>query len=228
MQPVDDRRGVILDGVGHRQAPRKSPSQPATTAVLPADSSARARSSRSSARIRPASASSLRRPTQTVAPSTSARTPCPASASKSPAAGRVPTRDRAAVVIAWPMGCSLSASTAPTRRSSSSSVVAAAWTSVSDIRPVVRVPVLSNTTVVMVRIRSSTSTPLMRMPMFAPRPVPTMIADGVARPRAQGHAMISTATAATSPPMRLTLAGLGVGHQLDDLSSSACRFGSRK
>ncbi len=227
MQPVDDRRGVILDGVGHRQAPRKSPSQPATTAVLPADSSARARSSRSSARIRPASASSLRRPTQTMTPSTSVRTRCPASASSLPA-GRVSSRDRAAVVMAWPMGCSLSASTAPTRRCSSSSVVAAAWTSVSDIRPVVRVPVLSNTTVVMVRIRSSTSTPLMRMPMFAPRPVPTMIADGVARPRAQGHAMISTATAATSPPMRLTLAGLGVGHQLDDLSSSACRFGSRK
>ena len=36
----------------------------------------------------------------------------------------------------------------------------------------------------------------MRMPSWAPRPVPTMIAVGVARPRAHGQAMISTATAA--------------------------------
>ena len=36
----------------------------------------------------------------------------------------------------------------------------------------------------------------MMMPSWAPRPVPTMIAVGVARPRAHGQAMISTATAA--------------------------------
>ena len=34
--------------------------------------------------------------------------------------------------------------------------------------------------------------------VVAPRPVPTMIAIGVASPSAQGHAMISTATALTS------------------------------
>src|SRR6266545_4323311 len=33
----------------------------------------------------------------------------------------------------------------------------------------------------------------MRMPREAPRPVPVMIAVGVARPSAHGHAMISTA-----------------------------------
>ena len=38
----------------------------------------------------------------------------------------------------------------------------------------------------------------MSTPAVAPRPVPTMIAMGVARPRAQGQAMMSTATAATS------------------------------
>ena len=46
--------------------------------------------------------------------------------------------------------------------------------------------------------------PLIRMPSWAPRPVPTIRAVGVASPRAQGQAMISTATAAVnaaaSPP----------------------------
>ena len=56
--------------------------------------------------------------------------------------------------------------------------------------PVVTVPVLSSTTVSTVRVDSSTSGPLIRMPSCAPRPVPTSSAVGVARPRAQGHAMI--------------------------------------
>ena len=38
----------------------------------------------------------------------------------------------------------------------------------------------------------------MMMPSWAPRPVPTMIAVGVASPRAHGQAMISTATAAVT------------------------------
>ena len=37
--------------------------------------------------------------------------------------------------------------------------------------------------------------------MAAPRPVPTMMAVGVARPREQGHAMMRTATAATRPAL---------------------------
>ena len=37
----------------------------------------------------------------------------------------------------------------------------------------------------------------MRMPRSAPRPVATMMAVGVARPRAHGQAMIRTATAFT-------------------------------
>ena len=74
-----------------------------------------------------------------------------------------------------------------------------ATTSVSAIRPVVRVPVLSNTTVSTARDRSSTSPPLISTPRLAPRPVPTMIAIGVARPRAHGQATMSTATAASTP-----------------------------
>ena len=60
--------------------------------------------------------------------------------------------------------------------------------------PAVSVPVLSRTTAVMRWAISSASPPLIRMPASAPRPVPTMIAVGVASPSAHGHAMISTAT----------------------------------
>ena len=43
---------------------------------------------------------------------------------------------------------------------------------------------------------SSTSGPLISSPSWAPRPVPTISAVGVASPSAHGQAMISTATAA--------------------------------
>ena len=69
-------------------------------------------------------------------------------------------------------------------------------TSTSSMRPAVIVPVLSRTTQSSRCVASSTSPPLMTMPSWAPRPVPTMIAVGVARPSAHGHAMISTAIAA--------------------------------
>ena len=62
----------------------------------------------------------------------------------------------------------------------------------------VTVPVLSRTTVSTRRVDSRTSGPLMRMPSWAPRPVPTMSAVGVARPSAHGQAMIRTATAAVN------------------------------
>ncbi len=66
------------------------------------------------------------------------------------------------------------------------------------MRPVVIVPVLSSRTVSTRRVDSRTSGPLIRMPSWAPRPVPTMRAVGVARPSAHGQAMISTATAAVN------------------------------
>lgn len=52
---------------------------------------------------------------------------------------------------------------------------------------------------VIVLVRSSTSTPFIRMPSRAPRPVPAMIATGVASPSEQGQATMTTATAAVSP-----------------------------
>ena len=66
------------------------------------------------------------------------------------------------------------------------------------IRPVVAVPVLSIRIVSIRRVDSSTAGPRIRTPSCAPRPVPTSSAVGVARPSAQGQAMISTATAAAN------------------------------
>ena len=66
------------------------------------------------------------------------------------------------------------------------------------MRAVVTVPVLSRTIVSSERVDSRTSGPRMTTPSWAARPEPTRIAVGVARPRAQGQAMTSTATDAVS------------------------------
>ncbi len=98
-----------------------------------------------------------------------------------------------AAATARATGCSDARSTAAARRSSDAS---SGWTSVTVIRPVVTVPVLSSTMVSTARVDSRTCGPRIRMPSWAPRPVPTIRAVGVASPRAHGQAMISTATAA--------------------------------
>ncbi len=54
------------------------------------------------------------------------------------------------------------------------------------------------------RVDSSTSGPLISSPSWAPRPVPTSSATGVARPSAHGQAMISTATAAVNANVALS------------------------
>ena len=66
------------------------------------------------------------------------------------------------------------------------------------MRPVVTVPVLSSTIVSTRRVDSRISGPLISRPSWAPRPVPTSSAVGVASPSAHGQAMISTATAAVN------------------------------
>ena len=63
--------------------------------------------------------------------------------------------------------------------------------SVTEGEPAVSVPVLSNTTVVILLILSRTSPPLISMPKEAAIPVPTITAVGVASPRAQGQAITS-------------------------------------
>ena len=97
--------------------------------------------------------------------------------------------------MASPSGCSLPRSAEATSRSSSSSgMPLATTTSVNSGSPLVRVPVLSRTTVSSAWAPSRASPPLIRIPCSAPRPVPTMIEVGVASPIAHGQAMISTAT----------------------------------
>jgi formate dehydrogenase maturation protein FdhE len=57
---------------------------------------------------------------------------------------------------------------------------------------------LSTISVSIVRSRSIASASRNSTPACAARPLATMIDIGVARPSAQGHAMISTATALTT------------------------------
>ncbi len=64
--------------------------------------------------------------------------------------------------------------------------------SVTSGSPLVSVPVLSNTTVVILPAVSRAPPLLTRMPFSAPLPEPTMMAVGVARPSAQGHEITST------------------------------------
>ncbi len=70
--------------------------------------------------------------------------------------------------------------------------------SVSRGRPSVRVPVLSKATTCVPASTCNATPFLNRTPSSAALPVPTMIETGVAKPIAQGQAMISTATALTT------------------------------
>ena len=109
------------------------------------------------------------------------------------------SRSFAAATMAAASGCSLACSTLAARRSTSaSSKPCAATISTTFGLPSVSVPVLSTTSVSTFSMRSSASALRISTPALAPRPTPTMIDIGVARPSAQGQAMISTVTAATS------------------------------
>ena len=141
-----------------------------------------------------------RLPSSTALPSTVPRIPWPGIASKPSTFGNPSSRCLAALTIASPSGCSEPTSTAAASRSTSASPRFPSGTiSVTFGSPRVSVPVLSNTTVVNLRARSSTSPPRMRIPASAPLPTPTMSAAGVAMPSAHGQAMMSTAMNASSP-----------------------------
>ena len=75
--------------------------------------------------------------------------------------------------------------------------------------PLVMVPVLSKATICTVPVSWRDSAVLNRMPFFAPIPLPTMMATGVARPRAQGQETTSTEMPRwrdrpMSPPLRIS------------------------
>ena len=58
--------------------------------------------------------------------------------------------------------------------------------------PLVMVPVLSRATTFTFPVCSRDTAVLNRIPFRAPTPLPTMMATGVARPRAQGQEITST------------------------------------
>ena len=148
--------------------------------------------------VRLSSRSMFGPPTRISEPSTVARTPRPMAALKSVprlrnvlACGCCP----AAVTMARATGCSLSASAAAaTASSSASDTPGIAVTAVTTWAPSVRVPVLSNRTTSMVRIRSRAIRSLIRTPDLAAFSVERAITSGMARPRACGQAMTSTVT----------------------------------
>ena len=120
--------------------------------------------------------------------------PCrSANRSRAPARARSCARRRPATIAAA-SGCSLARSTLAARRSN-------ARLRRSPPRPDARPPSACprsacrscrRTSVSTFSMRSSASAFLIRTPACAPRPTPTMIDIGVARPSAQGQAMIST------------------------------------
>ena len=175
--------------------PAALPSMAAKMALAPSlrRSSARAASAVTST---PSPSRNSRLPISKARPSTLPRTPLPFGASKSSTGGSVMPRACAAATMAAARGCSLARSApAASRSTSSSASPSAATMATSDMRPSVRVPVLSTTSVSTSSIRSSASALRTSTPAWAPRPTPITMDIGVARPSAQGQAMISTATA---------------------------------
>ncbi len=180
--------------------PRTRPSQATAIGVWPAAWASDCAVSRSFGSSADHScASHPDRPAATACPSTTPITPRPGTFRNDSTPGREPTRSRAPPAIAAATGCSEACSNAPASRSSTSgSTPSPGTTSTRVIRPVVTVPVLSTTTVSTRRVDSNTCGPLTKIPSWAALPVPTRRAVGVARPNAQGQAMINTETAAVN------------------------------
>ena len=130
-------------------------------------------------------------PTASRFPSTVPDTPLPRAYSKLVATDSVSPLSAAAATTADASGCSLARSRLAARRRSSFSRPGSTLRIASSFGlPSVSVPVLSTTSVSTFSKISSASAFLISTPACAPRPVPTMIAMGVARPRAQGQAMM--------------------------------------
>ena len=125
-----------------------------------------------------------------------AAAPMPAMARNPVASGRV--KDCARARMAAASGCSDCASTAAASASASASEPRTTSTRTTTGWPSVRVPVLSNATRRTPSSRCNASPLRNRIPSSAARPVPTRMETGVANPMAQGQAMISTETPATS------------------------------
>ena len=189
---------VSLIGSATATTPAGLPSTATNIAVLPSCWSLIAMASSGSSPPTPSSRRNAGFPTSTLRPPTLPATPPAVTDRKSTTAvGTIPC-SAAPRTMAAASGCSLLCSSEAASCSNSFAVIPSDG-SVSTSRgfPSVSVPVLSITSVVTFSRRSRASAFFTSTPSCAPRPTPTMIDIGVARPRAQGHAMIRTATAFT-------------------------------
>ena len=179
-------------GSAAARIPARRPSAAAKRGVLPSADS-RAAASLASPRTMPSCSMSRALPTNSECSSTLPAIPNPGRVRYSVTGCKESFCSPAQARMASASGCSDCFSREAVQRISSSDVVLPQVTiSVSTGCPWVMVPVLSSTTVSILWAVSSASADLMRMPFRAPVPVPTIMAVGVARPRAQGQEMTST------------------------------------
>ena len=172
--------------------PSRTPSRLKNSGVFPS-------SAKASARLSSASGTAAfwpmnrRLPPANLRPARFPVKPLPGRAQKSSTSSAASRSSSALRKIAFARGCSLFFSNAQaTRSSSSSSTPSAGRMSVTFGSPPVMVPVLSSTTISVLPVSSRETAVLNRIPFFAPMPLPTMIATGVASPKAQGQLMTST------------------------------------
>ncbi len=131
-------------------------------------------------------------------------TPLPVIELNSSASGISIPLSFAPLTIASPNGCSdLFSTIAASFKTSFGLLSLRERTSVNSGSPLVSVPVLSKTTVSILCASCKDRALLIRMPFCAPIPVPTITAVGVAKPRAQGQAIIKTAMNIVRANMKL-------------------------
>ena len=172
--------------------PSSFPSRAKHSGVLPSPESLSV-SARSSSGISEFSEMNFTLPPRSAEPFSFAESPLPGRAvNSSVSCGAAPFSEQYAMT-AEASGCSLRDSSAQAELSSSPRVTPAAGiTSVTAGSPFVMVPVLSSATMLTFPVSSSETAVLNSMPFFAPMPLPTIIATGVARPSAHGQLMTST------------------------------------
>ena len=189
---------VALIGSATARIPAILPSMATNITVLPSSWRFKADASSGSKSVSFSSRRKSGFPTITTRSPTVPATPPAVTERKSFTGSREMPWSFAPLTIAAASGCSLPCSReAASIRKFFGSNPSAGSTSINLGLPSVSVPVLSTTKVSTFSKRSSASAFLMSTPSCAPRPTPTMMDIGVARPRAHGQAMMRTATAVT-------------------------------
>ena len=172
--------------------PRSSSSRPKKSGVLPSFESLSA-SAVISRGTEICSLTNLQLPPSKGVPSITAVTPFPGRALNSSVSPASIPSCSALETIAPARGCSLFLSSAKAAdRSSSSLFPLMGMMSVTFGSPLVMVPVLSRATIFVLPVISRAAAVLNSIPFFAPTPLPTIIATGVASPSAHGQLITST------------------------------------